>query len=256
MMRRRRPIFDGRDLYGRHPAEPGRHRGERRRQRQCNGDPDAVEPGGRQLEHGDLWRGRLNLYCRDRAVDRLGGDRHVNALLAGVTLDAGGELQRQLLDRHQRRRRGGAGRSPAARPSPGSRSMMADGDQFVDGRDLYGRHPAEPGRHRGERRRQRQCDGDPDAVEPGGRQLEHGDLWRRDLDLQCGNRAVDRLGGDRQRQRAAGRGDADAGGFDRVSVAVTLALSTSLTTMSVRFERRVFGVGLRRDSGWSPSAHR
>ena len=33
----------------------------------------------------------------------------VNALLAGCDVYAGGELQWQLLDRHQRQRRGGAG---------------------------------------------------------------------------------------------------------------------------------------------------
>ena len=53
-------------------------------------------------------------------------------------------------------------------PSGGDQPA-ADGDQSVDGGDLHRRHPAQPGRHRGERRRQRQCDGDADAVEPGRR---------------------------------------------------------------------------------------
>ena len=112
-----------------------------------------------------------------------GAIANVNTLLAGVTLHAGGELQRQLHDRHQRQRRRGAGhhRQQGLHRHRGQR--CADGDQPVGGRDLHRRHPAQPRRHRGERRRQRQCDGDADAVEHGGRQPEHGDVGCGDLDL-------------------------------------------------------------------------
>ena len=113
-----------------------------------------------------------------------GAIANVNALLAGVTLTPAANfngsfsIATSVSD----------GVAPAITGSKAFTGIAvndcADGDQFVDGRDLHGRHPAEPGRHRGERRRQRQCNGDPDAVEPGGRQPEHGDLWRGDLDLQ------------------------------------------------------------------------
>ena len=46
----------------------------------------------------------------------------------------------------------------------------------------------------------------------GRRQPDHGDLGRGDLDLQCRHRRLDRLGRDRQRQRAAGGRDVHAGG--------------------------------------------
>ena len=202
----------GRDLHGRHPAQPGRHRGERCRQCECDGDPDAVQCGGGQPEHGDLGRGHLDLQCRHRGVDGLRRDRRRQCAAGGGDADAGGELQRQLLDRHQRQRRGGAGhyRQQGVHRDRGQR--CADGDQPVGGRDLHGRHPAQPGRHRGERCRQCQCDGDPDAVQCGGGQPEHGDLGRGHLDLQCRHRGVDGLRRDRRRQCAAGGGDADAGG--------------------------------------------
>ena len=134
-----------------------------------------------------------------------GAIANVNALLAGRDVHAGGELQRQLHHRDQRQRRGRAGdhRQQGVDRHRGER--CADGDQSVDGGDLHRGHPAQPDRHRGERRRQRQRDGDADAVEPGGRQPEHGDLGRGHLDLQCRDRGVDRVRRDRRRQCAAGR---------------------------------------------------
>ena len=162
-------LVGGGDLHGGHAAQPGRHRGERCRQRQRDGDADAVEPGGRQPEHGDLGCGDLDLQCGNRGLDRHGGDRRRQHAAGGRDVHAGGELQRQLHDRDQRQRRGGAGdhRQQGGHRDRGER--CADGDQLVGGGDLHGGHAAEPDRHRGERRRQRQRDGNADAVEPDGR---------------------------------------------------------------------------------------
>ena len=132
----------------------------------------------------------------------------VNALLAGVTLHAGGELQRQLHDRHQRQRRGGAGdhRQQGVHRHRGQR--CADGDQLVAAETYTEDTPLNL------------VDivvSDVDSANvtatltlsnPAAGQLEHGDVGCGDLDLQCGNRGVDRLGGDRGRQHAAGGRDA------------------------------------------------
>ena len=40
-----------------------------------DGDPDAVQCGRGQPEHGDLGRGNLDLHCRHRRLDGLGRDR-------------------------------------------------------------------------------------------------------------------------------------------------------------------------------------
>ena len=78
-----------------------------------------------------------------------------------------------------------------------SATNRADGDQPLGGGELHRRHPAQPHRHRGERCRQCQCDGDPDAVQCGRGQPDHGDLGRGNLDLHCRHRRLDGLGRDR-----------------------------------------------------------
>ena len=61
--------------------------------------------GRRQLDHGDLGRGDLDLQSGTGVWTASGAIANVNALLAGVTFTPAAELQQQLHDRHQRHRR-------------------------------------------------------------------------------------------------------------------------------------------------------
>ena len=64
-------------------------------------------PAAGSLTTATLGRGDLDLHCRHRRLDRLGRDRRRQRAAGRRDIHAGGELQRQLHDRHQRQRRGG-----------------------------------------------------------------------------------------------------------------------------------------------------
>ena len=142
-------------------------------QRRAGGD--AGDAGGGHRGH------RLHHHCGDPAgrrhrrrwpgaVDHVGerGERrrqHRQQRQRHLDLYTGSQLQRPgQLQLHRLRRFAERQLDRQLDHQPGQR--RADGDQFVDGGDLHPGHPAQPGRHRGERCRQRQRDGDADTVEP------------------------------------------------------------------------------------------
>ena len=109
-------LSDSRDLHRRHAAQLDRHRGS---------DVDSANVTA-TLTLSNAAAGSLNTGTSGAVTSTYnagtgvwtasGAIADVNTLLAGLTLHAGPELQQQLHDRHQRQRRRGRRRSPAARP--------------------------------------------------------------------------------------------------------------------------------------------
>ena len=176
---------------------------EHRRERLADREPDDARHDIRQH---DLCRlvSHDRLLCGDRQLLH----HRLHQRCADSTLHHHGRWQRRLrlgrtvtaAHRTASSRPTLSARSPTITPtwcSPACGEQRAGGDQPVGGGELHRRHPAQPHQHRGERCRQCQCDGDPDAVQPGRGQPDHGDLGRGNLDLHCRHRRLDRLGRDR-----------------------------------------------------------
>ena len=134
----------------------------------------------------------------------------VNALLAGLTFTPAANFNSNVHDRHQRQRRGGGARhrhqgdtGTAVNDAPTATNLNA-GETYTEDTplnlvDIVISDVDSAQRHR-----------DLDAVRRRGRQLQHGDLRCRDLDLIAGTGVWTASGALRRRQRAARRPDIHA----------------------------------------------